>query len=59
MKTYIKIKELLKQEFLKRGQNYALYIDVYTLVDEFIYGNFYSKPIKKKMTKKSSQRNNK
>lgn len=65
MKPYNEIKELLKQEFLKRSWNHGLYVDVYSIVDRFIYDNFYkriynkSKTIKKQVTKKSSKSDNK
>ena len=42
MKPYTEIKNLLKQEFLKRNWNHSLYIDVYTMVDKFIYDKFYT-----------------
>ena len=59
MKTYNQIKNLLKQEFLNRNWNHGLYIDVYNIIDRFIYENFYKylQPIKKEMTKKSNERN--
>lgn len=67
MKTYKEIKELLKKEFLKRSWNHGLYVDVYTIIDKFIYDNFYkrtykkkkSKTIEKEMTEKSNKSNNK
>ena len=60
MKKYNEIKKLLKDEFLKRSWNHTLYVDVYDMIDKFIYEQFYKlESVKKKMTQERSNSNKK
>ena len=57
-KKYEQIKQLLKQEFLKRDWNYGMYLDIVRIIEDFIQREFYPElKVENKMAKKRSKNN--